>query len=298
MFRDNTLSEKSLHFIYRSAVLTCCFIVIFSFSILASAQDTKQRTFKSPKQAFKALVDAARDNDTAGLLAIFGPEGKDIISSGDAVADEGARDRFVRAAGEATSFSRLNSKTVKVVIGKDKWSFPVLIVKSGKDWVFATKDGKDEVLTRRIGRNELNTIQFCLTYVKAQREYAAKDRNGDGVLQFAQHFLSNKDKKDGLYWEAASGEDMSPLGPLVAHASEEGYPVKKTGRPTPYHGYYLKILKAQGENAPGGEMDYISGGKMVRGFGLLAYPHPLDYFLAEMTPITSNTEMTFITSNG
>lgn len=272
MFRDNTLSEKSLHFIHRSAAITCCFIVILSFGVPASAQDAGQRTFKSPKQAFKALVEAARGNDTAELLVIFGPEGKDIISSGDAVADERARERFVRAAGEATSFSGLNSKTVKVVIGKDRWSFPVPIVKSGKDWVFATKDGRDEVLTRRVGRNELNTIQFCLTYVKAQREYAAKDRNGDGVLQFAQHFLSNKDKKDGLYWEASSGEEMSPLGPLVAHASEEGYPVKKTGRPTPYHGYYLKILKAQGENAPGGQMDYISDGKMVRGFGLLAYP--------------------------
>ena len=273
MFRDKTGSEKPLRLRRGLATFTGCFIVIAAFSVIASAQDIKQKTFKSPKQAFKALVGAARDNDTAELLAIFGPEGREIISSGDAVADERARERFVRAAGEATKFSRLDSKTVKAVIGKDRWSFPVTIVKSGKEWIFSTKEGKEEILTRRIGRNELNTIQVCLAYVAAQREYAAKDRNGDRVLQFAQHFLSSKDKKDGLYWQAASGEELSPLGPLVARASEEGYPVKKkNGKPTPYHGYYFKILKAQGENAPGGEINYIKDGKMVAGFALVAYP--------------------------
>lgn len=272
MFRYILGSEKSLTFRHTLAVFMGCLIVIAALSVFASAQDTKQKTFKSPKLAFKALVEAARDNNTGELLAIFGPEGKEIISSGDVVSDMRARTHFVKAAGEATTFSKLDDKTVKVAIGKDNWTFPVPIVKSGKEWIFSTKDGKDEILTRRIGRNELNTIQVCLTYVAAQREYAAKDRNGDGVLQFAQHFLSNRDRKDGLYWEVAPGEEMSPLGPLVAHASEEGYPIKKTGKPRPYHGYYLKILKAQGENAPAGEMNYIKEGKMVGGFGLLAYP--------------------------
>ncbi len=272
MFRDRTSSEKPSRFRRGLAAFTGCFMVIAAFGVIASAQDIKQKTFKSPKQAFKALVEAARDNDTAELLDIFGPEGKEIISSGDAVADARARERFVKAAGEATGFSKLDSKTVKAVIGKDKWSFPVPIVKSGKEWIFSTKEGKEEILTRRIGRNELNTIQVCLAYVAAQREYAAKDRKGDGVLQFAQHFLSGKDKKDGLYWQGASADEMSPLGPLVAHASEEGYSVEKTGKPRPYHGYYLKILKAQGNNAPGGEINYIKDGKMVAGFGLLAYP--------------------------
>jgi hypothetical protein len=271
MFTDKTGSEKPLRFRPGLAALLCCLIVI-SFTIVASAQDIKQKTFKSPKQAFKALVDAARHNETTELLAIFGPEGKEIISSGDAVADERARERFVRAADEATRFSKLKSGAVTAVIGKDEWSFPVPIVKSGKNWIFSTKEGKDEILTRRIGRNELNTIQVCLAYVQAQREYAAKDRCGDGVLQFAQHFLSSEDKKNGLYWKAKSGEEMSPLGPLVAHACEEGYPVEKTGKPRPYHGYYFKILRAQGENAPGGEMSYIEDGKMVKGFGLVAYP--------------------------
>jgi hypothetical protein len=260
MFRDKTGSENLLHYRRGLASLVTCVITIAACSTFASAQDIKQKMFKSPQQA--------------ELIAIFGPEGREIISSGDAVADQRARERFVRAAGEGITFSKVNNKTVRVVIGKDKWSFPVLIVKSGKEWIFSTKEGKEEILTRRIGRNELNTVEICLTYVTAQREYAARDRNGDGVLQFAQHFLSSKDKRDGLYWEAAPGEEMSPLGPLIARASAEGYPVTKTNKKKhiPYHGYYFKILKRQGSNAPGGEMDYVNNGKMVKGFALVAYP--------------------------
>src|SRR5512135_147039 len=252
----------------KNILCSCCILAAFiigviaiaTFGTIAYAQDIKHKMFNSPRQAFNALVEATRDNDTTALLAIFGPEGKDIISSGDVVADERARERFVKAAGEAVKFSKLDNKTVLVVIGKDKWPFAVPIVKSGKQWIFSTKEGREEVLNRRIGRNELNTIRICLTYVTAQREYAAKDRDGDGVLQFAQHFLSNKDMKDGLYWEVAAGEEASPLGPLVARASEEGYPTKKGGKRTPYHGYYVKILKGQGNNAPGGQIDYVDDG--------------------------------------
>jgi len=273
MCRDKIGSEILLRCRYGLATVIIWVIAIAVFSISASAQDIKQKTFRSPKQALKALIEAARDNDTAALLAILGPEGKDMISSGDAVADERGRKRFVSAAEEAIKFSRLDYKTVLAVVGKDKWTFPVPLVKLGKEWIFSTKDGKEEVINRRIGRNELNTIQVCLNYVTAQREYAAKDRNGDGVLQFAQHFLSNKDKRDGLYWEAAPGEDMSPLGPLIARASEEGYLVtKEDKKPRPYHGYYFKILKGQGKKAQGGEIDYIKDGKMVAGFALEAYP--------------------------
>jgi hypothetical protein len=267
-----TSTETFLYCRQGLAAFMTCVAAIAAFGICASAEDIKQKTFKSPRQAFNALVEAARENDISELLAIFGPEGKEIISSGDAVADERGRERFVKAAGEAIRFTKLDAKTVLAVVGKDKWTFPVPIVKSGKEWVFSTKEGREEILNRRIGRNELNTIQICLTYVTAQREYVSKDRNGDGVLQFAQHFLSNKDKKDGLYWEAAPGEEASPLGPVIAHASEEGYPVRKGGERTPYHGYYFKILKGQGKNAPGGEIDYVNNGKMVAGFALAAYP--------------------------
>jgi hypothetical protein len=273
MLRDKTGSENLVPFGRALATFLACVITIAACGTLASARDIKQKTFKSPQQAFRAVVEAAGTNDTAKLLVIFGPEGREIISSGDAVADERARQRFVRAAGEGITFSKVNSKTVRAVIGKDKWPFPVLLVKSGKGWIFATEEGKDEIITRRIGRNELNTIEVCGTYVAAQREYAAKDRTGDGVLQFARHFLSSKNKKDGLYWEAAPGEEMSPLGPLIARASQEGYPVtKKNKKHIPYHGYYFKILTRQGGNAPGGERDYVKDGRMVGGFALVAYP--------------------------
>jgi hypothetical protein len=272
MFRDKTNSGNLFRCRYGLAAFIAAIIVVTVFSFLASAQDTKQKKFKSPEDAFKSLVEAAKNNDTKELLAIFGPEGKDIISSGDEVADRGARKRFVKAAKEAVKFSKLDDETMLPVIGKDERSFPIPIVKSGQEWVFSTEEGKEEIINRRIGRNELYTIRVSLAYVDAQREYASKDHNGDGVLQYAQHFVSQKGKKDGLYWEAAPGEKSSPLGPLVASATKEGYTARKGEKPSPYHGYYFKILKSQGSSAPGGELDYVINGKMVAGFGLVAYP--------------------------
>jgi hypothetical protein len=273
MLRYKAKSEKSSLRSHSLAVFIVTMIVITFISFLSYAQDTKQKRFKSPEDAFKALVEAAKNNDTKELLSIFGPEGKDIVSSGDAVADRRARERFVKTAGDAVKFSKLDDKTVLIVIGKDECSFPIPIVKSGQEWVFSTEEGKQEIINRRIGRNELNTIQVALAYVDAQREYARKNRNGDGVLQYAQHFVSHKGKKDGLYWEAGPGEDKSPLGPLFARATEEGYTVGKKGeKHAPYYGYYFKILKSQGSNAPGGELEYMTNGKMISGFGLVAYP--------------------------
>ena len=247
-------------------------IVVMTFGLPVFAQDISQREFKSPQDAFSALVEAARNNDTKEMLAIFGPSGKDIISSGDAVADTQARQRFAKDAAGGVKFSKYDDKKLLIYVGKDEWCFPIPLVKSGQGWIFFTEDGKEEIINRRIGRNELHTIQVALAYVEAQREYASKDRNGDGVLQYAQHFLSQEGKRDGLYWDTASGEEISPLGPLIAHASERGYTFKKGQRHSPYHGYYFKILKSQGSNAPGGELDYVVNGKMVKGFGLVAYP--------------------------
>jgi len=289
MFRDITKSAKLSLYRYGLAIFMAAIIVVTAFSFFAFAQDAKQEKFKSPEDAFKALVEAARNNDTGELLAIFGPEGKDIISSGDEVADRRARERFVKTAGDSVKFSKLDDKTVLPVIGKDECSFPIPIVKSGQEWVFSTDEGKQEILNRRIGRNELNTIQVALAYVDAQREYAAKDRNGDGVLQYAQHFVSHKGKKDGLYWEAAPGEGRSPLGPLFARATEEGYTVGKKGeKHKPYYGYYFKILKGQGSNAPGGELEYVTNGKMISGFGLVAYP--AQYGVSGIMTFTVNQE--------
>jgi hypothetical protein len=158
-------------------------------------------------------------------------------------------------------------------VGKDDWPLPIPIRKKGSAWFFDTKAGKEEMLNRRIGRNELNTIDVLEAYVVAQREYAGKDRDGDGVYPYAQKFWSTPGKKDGLYWEAKEGEEASPFGPLSARAAQEGYKRKgKPEKPSPYYGYYFKILKAQGKNAPGGAYDYVVKGNMIFGFGLVAYP--------------------------
>jgi hypothetical protein len=157
-------------------------------------------------------------------------------------------------------------------VGKDDLPIPVPIVKKGEKWYFDAAAGKEEILNRRIGRNELSVIDSMHAYVDAQREYAArKDRGADALAGYAQKFLSDEGKKNGLYWPAKEGEEMSPLGPLVAQASKAGYQKKKDA-PTPYHGYYYKIVKAQGKNAPGGKYDYVVNGKMTLGFALVAWP--------------------------
>jgi hypothetical protein len=239
----------------------------------APAADKKQKEFKSPEEAVKRLMDALKVNDTKELSAIFGPEGKEVISSGDEVADKARRERFVKAYEEVNKLVSETDKKVTLVVGKEEWPFPIPIVKVGENWRFDTKAGKEELLNRRIGRNELNAIQVCLAYVDAQREYAMKDRDSDKLLEYAQKFGSTKGKKDGLYWEAKEGEEQSPLGTLAARAVEEGYKARKPGdNPTPYYGYLYKILKAQGRNAPGGAYDYVVKGKMIGGFALVAYP--------------------------
>lgn len=257
----------------------------FGFAILAAvmmsagfdqgvfAADAGQKSFKSPEEAIKALIDAVKGNDTKELMAIFGPAGKELIFSGDEVADQIGRDRFGKAYEAMNSVVSENEKKVILRVGNRDWPFAIPVVKEGESWFFDTKAGKQEILNRRIGRNELNTIQVCLAYVDAQREYALKSRDRVGLLEYAQRFGSEKDKKDGLYWEAKEGEEQSPLGPLVAKATKEGYTRKKPGeKPSPYHGYYYKILKAQGEKAPGGAYDYVVNGKMIGGFALVAYP--------------------------
>jgi hypothetical protein len=257
---------------YRGALLIATLLVMIAFCSGASAQEVSQKQFKSPEDAFSSLTKAVKENDTKELLAIFGPEGKELISSGDAVADKNARERFIRSAAEAVTFAKINDTTVLPAIGKQVCSFPIPLVKSGQGWVFATEEGKQEILNRRIGGNELNTIRVAHAYVDAQLEYASRDRTGCGILQYAQHFLSHKEMKDGLYWEVKKGQEMSPLGPLIARAAEEGYPIEKGQKHRPYHGYYFKILKGQGRNAPGGELDYVVSGRMIAGFGLVAYP--------------------------
>lgn len=242
-----------------------------------AAADLKQRTFRSPDEAVKTLIESIRAKDAKDLLAIFGPSGKEIISSGDEVVDREMGERFVKAYEEANKMVSESAAKIVLHVGKEDFSFPIPVVKKGEVWLFDTQAGKEEILSRRIGRNELGTIQVCLAYVDGQREYARRSQ-GSGLMEYAQRFASSPGKRDGLYWEAREGESPSPLGPLVAEAVKEGYKKREDGKQAkqqtliPYHGYYYKILKAQGKNAPGGAYDYVVRGKMIGGFALVAYP--------------------------
>jgi Protein of unknown function (DUF2950) len=255
-------------------------VLIPSFlSTMGVAATAQQRTFPSGEDAIKAVVTAAKANDNKELLSIFGPQAKDLIFSGDPVADKERRAEFLRAYDEKNSLLKerdsIIGDSIIVVIGKSDWPFPIPLVKRGDSWVFDTETGREEILNRRIGDNELYTIQGLLAIVDAEREYAMKDRDGSGLFQYAQKFRSEPGKKNGLYWEAKAGEEQSPLGPIIAQTQREGY----TGRQqsssqtaVPYHGYYYKILQAQGNGAPGGAYSYLVNGKMIGGFALVAYP--------------------------
>lgn len=232
-----------------------------------------QRTFASPEEAVQALVEAVKAGDTKALAAILGPESRPLIRSGDKVANKQARERFVRAFEQSNTLEKPTDTRAVLLIGQDEWRLPIPVVKEGDAWRFDTAAGKEEILNRRIGRNELNTVQVCLAYVDAQREYARVPREGDGLLKYAMKFRSDEGKQNGLYWRAMEGEVPSPLGVLVANARAEGYSRKTSGgKPAPYHGYLYRILTAQGPGAPGGAYDYVVNGKMIGGFALVAYP--------------------------
>jgi hypothetical protein len=259
------------------AVLIVVSLTTVALQNNAIAADVKhkisQKSFSSPEGAAAALVAAAKGDDTNALSAILGPDGKQLIFSGDKVADKNGRLRFVQLYEEKNRIVKESDVRAILEVGNDAWPFPIPIVEAGKGWRFDTKERKIEVLNRRMGRNERGAIQTCLAYVDAQREYASKDRNGDKVLEYAQKFRSEPGKRDGLYWEPKEGEEQSPMGIFVANAKREGYGNKKSGdNPSPYHGYYYKILKAQGKNAPGGAYDYVLKGRMIGGFALIAYP--------------------------
>ena len=271
MFLNKHSSKKGrINRVGFAMVIVSAIVTIVSYQSGAAA-DLKQRTFNSPDEAVKALIESVRAKDTKELLAIFGPSGKEIISSGDEVADREIGERFVKAYEESNRLVSERMTRMVLRLGKGDYPFPIPLVKKGDTWFFDTRAGKEEILDRRIGRNELSTVQVCLGYVDAQREYALKVRESDASPEYAQKFLSTEGKKDGLYWEAKEGEEQSPMGPFVARAINEGY-TRKGDKPVPYHGYYYKILKAQGKNAPGGEYDYVVRDKMIGGFALVAYP--------------------------
>jgi hypothetical protein len=248
-------------------------VVVFLISNAGHAAALRQKSFASPEDAVKALVDALKSNDTKALSALFGPGSKDLVFSGDPVADKTRRERFVVYFNEKNRLEEVSADKVVLYVGDEDWPFPIPVVKRGNVWQFDPTEGREEILARRIGRNELSVIQICLAYVDAQREYASKDRQGHGLLEYAQRFGSTPGKHDGLYWKAKEGEEESPLGLLAAKAVREGYSGRKSGdKPIPYHGYYYRILKGQGKDAPGGAYSYVVNGKMIGGFAMVAYP--------------------------
>jgi hypothetical protein len=230
-----------------------------------------QSTYASPEEAAEALANAMRSDEPKQIWHVLGPGASKLIRSGDPVQDNRAREAFVAAYDESVKFERTGEDKATLLVGPDDFPFPYpLVMKNGR-WQFDAKQGDEQVLDRRIGRNELSAIKVCLAYVDAQREYATRDRNGNGLLEYAQNLTSTPGHHDGLFWETKDDERPSPLGPLVASARAQGY-IQHDPMSAPYHGYYYKILTAQGKDAPGGAYDYIVGRKMIGGFGLLAYP--------------------------
>lgn len=255
------------------AITFAVIMVTLIFSCPVFAKGAKQKVFGSPEEAFTAMVKAMKGQDTRELTVIFGPGGKNLVFSGDDVADKTVRDDFVKAYEEKNRLETVNGNKAILYVGNNDWPLPIPVAKKGNGWRFDTKAGKEEILQRRIGKNELNAIQACKAYVDAQLEYAPKDYDSDGLFEYAQKFLSTPGKKDGLYWETKEGEEKSPLGAFIAVAAREGYLAKEgKGKPGPFHGYYYIILKGQGKDAPGGAYSYVANGKMIGGFALVAYP--------------------------
>ena len=256
---------------YGALLMAAAFIVLV-ISTPSQAETVKHRTFAFPEEAVKALIEALKSKDAKAVEAIFGPGSRDLLWSGDPVADETAREQFLRRYAEKSRLEVSGAKA-SLTLGNDDWPFAIPIMKKEGLWSFDSKQGREEILARRIGLNELSAIQACLAYVDAQRDYGLKDRDGDGLLEYAQKFRSDKGKKNGLYWEVKAGDEQSPLGPLFAEAQEKGYTVKQSGgKPAPYYGYYYRILTAQGKSAPGGAYDYVVNGSMIGGFAMVAYP--------------------------
>jgi len=253
-------------------------LVILLVPLLSGAADTG-KTFPTPEAAVAALKQATSTENASALRAIFGPAVADIQNP-DRVQATNDFNTFTAALSETNHLVAASKTTYILEVGTNDWPFPVPIVKKDGGWFFDTQAGKEEILNRRIGGNELEVLQVMRAYVDAQREYASKDRDGDQVLEYAQKLASSPGKMDGLYWPPELDGEISPLGPLVADAQEEGYQLRKKARgasaenagPQPFHGYYFRILTRQGKHAPGGKYDYIINGNMIGGFALVAWP--------------------------
>jgi hypothetical protein len=253
--------------------LTAQFILLALLMVLtACTKSPSVKAFASPDDAGNGLLEAAKTGDLDTVLAVFGPESKDIIFSGDAVQDKTTVEAFVSAYGVMHRWRKMPDDSQILLIGADNFAFPIPLKKNGTgSWFFDAAAGKDEILARRIGRNELAIIDVCGALADAQGEYFAQGHNDGDTKHYALKFISDTGKQNGLYWESTADQPRSPLGPLVAFATDEGYNVKPNAH-APFHGYYFHMLERQGNGAQGGAKDYVVDGKMAGGFAFVAYP--------------------------
>ena len=235
-------------------------------------ETSPQATFATPDDAVAALIEAVKQNDVARLRAVFGPASKDLVESGDRVADTEGRARFASSYAEQHALEAVGPDRMVLHVGPHAWPLPIPLMKTGERWHFDAAAGAQEIVNRRIGHNELAAISSMLAYVEAQKAYFGMTGK-TGHAAYAQRLISGKGRHDGLYWPAAAGHEQSPLAGFVAKATAEGYPIDiVSAGPELYHGYLYRILKAQGPNAPGGAKSYVEGRRMTGGFALVGWP--------------------------
>lgn len=264
-------SEKRANHEWRTCLCVLTFLLVL-FIVSDASAAPKKKVFPSPEAAVRSLIDAVEKSDTGELVAIFGRSGEKLVYSGDPVMDAEDRASFIKAYREKMRLETVGPGKIILHVGNNDWPMPIPIIKSHGGWLFDTKEGRKEILARRIGRDELGAIQVCLAYVDAQREYALHPQNA-GAAEYARQFLADPGKKNGLCWETGADEAAAgPLGPLIAGACPESFRPAERSDLVPYHGYFYRILTAQGTNAPGGAYNYVVNGKMIGGFALVAYP--------------------------
>jgi len=254
----------------KTSLLRATLIAASVLSIDASFAAPTGQLYTTPEKAVDGFIGAVRSFDVNTLTSVFGKEAAAIFVTDNTVADENNRKRFLELYDSQHQLTKTKSGAMVLTVGSGQaaWPFPIPIVKTKKGWGFDTAAGSDEIFNRRVGRNELQTIQTCLAIVAAQYEYYSRDRDGDGIREYAQVIRSSPGLRDGLFWPAEAGETQSPLGELFAAAAHEGYKAENTG----YHGYRYKILSAQGPAAPDGAYDYVVRDNQIGGFAIYAYP--------------------------
>jgi hypothetical protein len=265
--RRTSLNLDKHHWVNLPKLAAVAILLSGCFPTRSMAQQPDQKTFSSPEDASHALATAAQGNDEKTMLDILGPDGRQIVSSGDETEDTNNRANFVEKYQEMHRLVKEPDGTTTLYIGAENWPTPIPLVNQGNSWYFDTDAGKKEILYRRIGQNEISTIRVCQELVAAQKEYYAAQHS-----EYAQAIFSDEGQHNGLYWKAADGESQSPIGPLVAAAVAEGYTKGQAGAPTPYQGYYFHILTRQGKDRSSGARSYVVNGKMTEGFAFVAYP--------------------------